>query len=100
MTADQVCPSGYVNSFRWQSIAVDRTALIIDWYLSRVNPTEAEQHMIDLHIRTTLQQDVDLVASVQPGLLSRGYMPGSLMSDHSEHGVLAIQKLVRHALTQ
>ena len=61
--------------------------------------------MIDLHIRTTLQQDVDLVASVQPGLLSRGYTPGPFMidqklSDHSEHGVLAIQKLVRDALTQ
>ena len=45
------------------------------------------------------------MASIQQGLLSRGYTPGPLitdqaLSDHSEHGVSAIQELARDALTQ
>ncbi|MCZ6731886.1 MAG: hypothetical protein O7B27_04940 [Gammaproteobacteria bacterium] len=45
------------------------------------------------------------MAPIQQGLLSRGYTPEPLMidqelSDHSEHGVSAIQELARDALTQ
>jgi phenylpropionate dioxygenase-like ring-hydroxylating dioxygenase large terminal subunit len=103
LTAFQVYPGGYVNSFRWVPIAVDRTVLDVDWYLPRAGPTAEEREMIDLHIRTTLQEDVDLVASVQQGLRSRGYDSGPLMIDgsdtgKSEHGVLALQELVREAL--
>ena len=53
--------------------------------------------------KTTVEEDIHLVESVQRGLGSRGYKPGPLVVDpkggvNSEHPVMLLQRWMREAV--
>ena len=101
----QCYPGRVLNSFRWIPVAVDRTLLLREWWFYDSSPTADHRQVIDLDWSTTVAEDIDIVASVQRGMSSRGYTPGPLIIDpsgvadmNSENPVLHFHDLVRAAL--
>lgn len=101
----QCYPGRVLNTFRWVPIAVDQTLLIREWWFESGEPTVDQQRIIDLDWTTTVAEDFDLMASVQRGMASRGYVPGPLIVDpsgtadvHHENAVPHLHALLRAAL--
>ncbi len=101
----QCYPGRVLNTFRWVPLAVDRTQLIREWWFDTVEPTPAQQQIIDLDWATTVAEDFDLMESVQHNMSSRGYVPGPLVVDesgradvHHENAVPHLQQLALRAL--
>ncbi len=101
----QCYPGRVLNTFRWIPIAVDRTLLIREWWFDSADPTVDQQRVIDLDWTTTVSEDFDLMASVQRGVASRGYVPGPLIVDpsgtadvHAENAVPHLHSLLLAAL--
>ena len=99
----QVYPGGYLHTFKWFPLGVERTRCTVDWYLPSETPGAVERDLIDQHAAYTFAEDEPLVNAVQKGLHSLGYDRGPLMvEDHisylGEHSILHIQSLVRQAL--
>ena len=99
----QVYPGKLLNTFCWRPDAADRTPFFREWFsLDGADDAEVRE-MAELDARTTVAEDLVLVASVQRGLGSRGYRPGPLLVNPdqgllSEHSVLAFKQLVLDAL--
>jgi phenylpropionate dioxygenase-like ring-hydroxylating dioxygenase large terminal subunit len=100
----QCYPGRVLNTFRWVPLAVDRTLLIRQWWFEHAAITPEQQEIIDLDWDTTVAEDLQLLASVQRGMRSRGYRPGPLVLDpsgiadtNSEDPVLHLQHLVATA---
>ena len=99
----QVYPGKLLNTFCWRPATHDRTPFSREWF-SVDGADDPEVHeMAALDAKTTVAEDLDLVASVQRGLASRGYRPGPLVVNPgegvlSEHSVLAFKQLVLEAL--
>ena len=101
----QCYPGGVLNTFRWVPLAVDRTLLIREWWLSDAEPTEAEAKLISDDWEKTVWEDFAIVESVQRGVRSRGYRPGPLIEHpsgvcdvHSENSVSHLQDLLLEGL--
>jgi phenylpropionate dioxygenase-like ring-hydroxylating dioxygenase large terminal subunit len=100
----QCYPGRVLNTFRWVPLAVDRTLLIRQWWFEQAVITPEQREIIDLDWDTTVAEDLQLLASVQRGMRSRGYRPGPLILDpsgvadtNSEDPVLHLQHLVATA---
>lgn len=100
----QCYPGRVLNTYRWVPLAVDRTLLIRQWWFEQAAITPEQQEIIDLDWDSTVAEDLQLLASVQRGMRSRGYRPGPLVLDptgvadtNSEDPVLHLQHLVSTA---
>jgi phenylpropionate dioxygenase-like ring-hydroxylating dioxygenase large terminal subunit len=99
----QIYPSGLVNSFCWQPLAVDDTRVYRGWYSPDGTVDDSLQKVIDLDRETTFAEDLKLVKRVQRGLGSLGYRPGPLVVDpdegiDSEHSIAKLHEWLREAV--
>lgn len=100
MFSFQVYPGNVLNTYHWRPLAVDRVQVIRGWYSIEGEESEVVRGLARQDRETTVEEDIDLVESVQRGLSSRGYTPGPLVLDpnhgvHSEHSVQALQQWIR-----
>jgi len=73
------------------------------WYTPGGEDSEIIRELAEQDRETTVQEDIELVESVQRGLQSRGYRPGPLVVDpaggvNSEHSIKALQQWMREAV--
>ena len=99
----QIYPSGLVNTYHWQPLAVDETRVYRGWYSRDGVVDDSLQRVIDLDRDTTLAEDLALVRNVQRGLGSMGYRPGPLVLNpaegiDSEHSIAKLHDWVREAV--
>lgn len=85
----QCYPGQVINTFRWVPLALDETLLIREWWFDANEVTDEQMEVIDLDWDTTVAEDLDIMASVQRGMGSRGYTPGPLITDPS--GVASVK---------
>ncbi len=99
----QIYPSGLVNTYHWQPLAVDQTRVYRGWYARDGVVDDSLQKVIDLDRDTTFAEDLSLVRGVQRGLRSKGYRPGPLVVNpnegiDSEHSIAKLHEWVRETL--
>ena len=98
-------PGGFLRIGLFEPIAIDRTVYRYRYFSNGTLPDEEVSAYMRRHAELTGGEDADLVARVQKGLQSRGYKPGILIADGTnhgerEHGVYQFQSLVRQTLSQ
>jgi phenylpropionate dioxygenase-like ring-hydroxylating dioxygenase large terminal subunit len=96
----QIYPSGLVNTYQWQPLAVDQTRVYRGWYSRDGVVDESLQKVIELDRDTTFAEDLVLMRNVQRGLNSMGYRPGPLVVNSkegidSEHSIAKLHEWVR-----
>ena len=101
--AFQHYPGGILNVHHWRVEAVDGVTIRRGWFTKRGEQSSVINELADQDRRTTLQEDIFLIESVQRGLNSRGYKPGPLVVDpkgglNSEHSILALNDWMRKAV--
>ena len=99
----QIYPSHLVNTYCWRPVSVSETDVYRQFYSSDGKVDAGLQKVIDLDRDTTFAEDLDLVASVQRGMGSRGYRGGPLVINpaegvESEHSVAALQQWFRESI--
>ncbi len=99
----QVYPGGLLNTYLWRPADAERTIVYRGWYTVDGAESEIVARMADQDRRTTVEEDIRLVESVQRGMHSRGYKPGPLILDpafglNSEHSIAALNAWLMEAL--
>ena len=99
----QIYPSGLVNTYHWQPLAVDDTRVYRGWYSRDGIVDDSLQKVIDLDRDTTFAEDLALLRRVQRGLGSMGYRPGPLVVNpdegiDSEHSIAKLHEWLREAV--
>ncbi len=100
----QIYPGPILNTFCWRPAAVDQTPFFREWFSLDGEESETVRVVAKEDAETTVAEDLDLMASVQRGLASRGYRPGPLVLDpemglNSEHTVAAIKTWYQAAMS-
>jgi len=103
MFSFQVYPGNVLNTYIWRTAGVDRVRAIRGWYTPGGEDSAVIRDLAQQDRETTVQEDIELVESVQRGLKSRGYRPGPLVVDpaggvNSEHSIKALQQWMREAV--
>ena len=99
----QIYPSGLINTYHWQPLAVEETRVWRGWYSPGGIVEDSLQKVIDLDRDTTFAEDLALVEGVQRGLRSLGYRPGPLVINpaegiESEHSIAKLHEWMREAV--
>ena len=101
----QIYPGGVVNSYHWFPLDVENTVVHRSWFFDSAEPTPEQWEIIEMDRTTTFAEDLTIIDSVQRGLNSRGYQPGTLVLDpsgvatiSSENTAFELKKLVLAAL--
>ncbi|MGI9288722.1 MAG: SRPBCC family protein [Pseudomonadales bacterium] len=99
----QVYPGNILNTYQWQPIDVDRVNVLRGWHSIDGEASETMEELARQDRLTTIEEDLRLVESVQRGLNSRGYNPGSLVVDpdcgiNSEHSLATLQGWLKAAI--
>ena len=99
----QVYPGPILNTFCWRPESVNRTPFFREWFSPDGVESEVVAAVAEEDSVTTVAEDLDLVASVQKGLASKGYRPGPLILDpdmgiNSEHTIAAIKAWYQEAM--
>ena len=99
----QVYPGALLNTYLWRPVDVERTVVFRGWYSPEGVESEVVARMADQDRRTTVEEDIRLVESVQRGMHSRGWRAGPLIVDpdfglNSEHSIAALHGWLRDAL--
>ena len=103
MFSFQVYPGNVLNTYHWRAIDADHVVVWRGWY-SVGGAEDARIRQLAVQDReTTVEEDIQLVESVQRGLGSRGYRPGPLVIDpcggvNSEHPVMHLQRWMKEAI--
>ena len=103
MFSFQVYPGNVLNTYHWRAIDADHVVVWRGWY-SVGGAEDARIRQLAMQDReTTVEEDIQLVESVQRGLGSRGYRPGPLVIDpcggvNSEHPVMHLQRWMKEAI--
>lgn len=96
-------PGGFIRIGIFEPTALDRTVYRYCYLTDgRYSDQEVLDYM-DRHAKLTGGEDAELVERIQRGLKSRGYRPGPLIVDGTDHGereqgVVHFQGLLRQAL--
>lgn len=99
----QVYPGALLNTYLWRPQATEQTTVYRGWYTQHGANSEVVARMADQDRRTTVEEDIRLVESVQKGMHNRGYRAGPLVIDqneglNSEHSIAALNTWVKQAL--
>ncbi|MEL7114632.1 MAG: aromatic ring-hydroxylating dioxygenase subunit alpha [Pseudomonadota bacterium] len=103
MFSFQVYPGNLLNTYHWRPRGVENCTVWRGWYSVGGIDNEVVRRMAMQDRQTTVEEDINLVESVQRGLTSRGYRPGPLVLDpscgvNSEHSIRALQQWMREAV--
>ncbi len=103
MFSFQVYPGNVLNTYHWRPEGVDRVRVRRGWYARTGEDVSSVKCLAEQDRRTTVEEDIHLVESVQRGLSSRGYCPGPLVLDpcggvNSEHSIQTLQSWMREAV--
>lgn len=103
MFSFQVYPGNLLNTYHWRAIDADHVVVWRGWYSVGGYDNEAVRRMASQDRATTVEEDIQLVESVQRGLKSRGYVPGPLVVDpscgvNSEHSIMHLHRWMREAV--
>ncbi len=103
MFSFQVYPGNVLNTYHWRALDTDHVIVWRGWYTEGGWDSETVRSLAVQDRATTVEEDIQLVESVQRGLKSRGYVPGPLVLDpkcgvNSEHSVMHLQKWMREAI--
>lgn len=99
----QVYPGALLNTYHWRPLHVENTVVFRGWYSIDGEESEEVARMADQDRRTTVEEDIRLVESVQRGMHSRGWQAGPLIIDpdfglNSEHSIAALHGWLHEAL--
>lgn len=99
----QVYPGNVLNTYHWRAVSAGEVVLWRGWYTVDGKASEVIDQLAVQDRETTVEEDINLVESVQRGLKSRGYTPGPLVLDpncgvNSEHSIRALQQWMREAI--
>ena len=100
----QVYPGNTLNTNHWQPVDVDHVVVWRGWFTIDGVDSEVIRKLAVQDRKTTVEEDVRLVESVQRGMHSRGYSPGPLVIDssgrgvNSEHALHTLQGWIREAV--
>jgi phenylpropionate dioxygenase-like ring-hydroxylating dioxygenase large terminal subunit len=103
MFSFQVYPGNLLNTYHWRAVDAGRVVVWRGWYSIGGEDSETVRRMASQDRATTVEEDIQLVESVQRGLNSRGYVPGPLVVDpacgvNSEHSIMHLQRWMREAI--
>ena len=103
MFSFQVYPGNVLNTYHWRAVDVGNVLLWRGWYTVGGAESGVVRQLAVQDRKTTVEEDIHLVESVQRGLGSRGYRPGPLVLDpdcgvNSEHSIRALQQWMRDAV--
>jgi phenylpropionate dioxygenase-like ring-hydroxylating dioxygenase large terminal subunit len=103
MFSFQVYPGNLLNTYHWRAVDAGRVVVWRGWYSVGGEDSETVRRMASQDRATTVEEDIQLVESVQRGLNSRGYVPGPLVVDpacgvNSEHSIMHLQRWMREAI--
>lgn len=96
----QVYPGNVLNTYHWRATGVDTVTVWRGWYTVDGRESDVVRNLAIQDRQTTVEEDIQLVESVQRGLNNRGYRPGPLVLDpkcgvNSEHSIRALQQWMR-----
>lgn len=99
----QVYPGNLLNTYHWRPDGPDRVSVRRGWYTEGGYDSDIVRRLAQQDRATTVEEDVQLVESVQKGLRSRGYNPAPLVLDpdegvNSEHSLAVLHGWLREAL--
>ena len=99
----QVYPGNILNTYHWRPNGHDGVTVWRGWYTEGGMDSETVRRLALQDRSTTVEEDIQLVESVQRGLHSRGYKPGPLVIDpkggvQSEHSIASLHKWLLEAL--
>ncbi|MER8785761.1 aromatic ring-hydroxylating dioxygenase subunit alpha [Mesorhizobium sp. M1006] len=99
----QVYPGNVLNTYHWHPKGVDEVVVWRGWYTIEGADSELIRKLAAQDRATTVEEDIQIVDSVQRGLKCRGYRPGPLVVDpdcgvNSEHSIQVLQQWMREAL--
>ena len=99
----QAYPGALLNTYLWRPQDTEFTVVYRGWYTENGAESEVVARMADQDRRTTVEEDIRLVESVQRGMHSRGYRAGPLIIDadlglNSEHSIAALNSWLLAAL--
>lgn len=105
MFSFQVYPGNVLNTYHWRAVDADNVVVWRGWYSVGGIEDEKVRNLALQDRKTTVEEDIHLVESVQRGLRSRGYNPGPLVVDpssgvSSEHSIMHLQRWMREAVEQ
>jgi phenylpropionate dioxygenase-like ring-hydroxylating dioxygenase large terminal subunit len=103
MFSFQVYPGNVLNTYHWRPVDAGHVVVWRGWYAADDADGEIAAKLAVQDRKTTVEEDIRLVESVQRGLKSRGYVPGPLVVDpacgvNSEHSVKILQAWMREAV--
>lgn len=103
MFSFQVYPGNVLNTYHWRALDVDHIVVWRGWYSINGAENDTVRKLAKQDRETTVEEDVQLVESVQRGLCSRGYRPGPLIVDpkggvNSEHPVMHLQRWMKEGI--
>jgi phenylpropionate dioxygenase-like ring-hydroxylating dioxygenase large terminal subunit len=103
MMSFQVYPGNVLNTYLWRPVDHERVVVWRGWYTVGGKESRIIRELAIQDRKTTVEEDIHLVESVQRGLKSRGYKPGPLVLDpnagvKSEHSIKALQQWMREGL--
>ncbi|MEM6889335.1 MAG: aromatic ring-hydroxylating dioxygenase subunit alpha [Pseudomonadota bacterium] len=103
MFSFQVYPGNLLNTYHWRAVDEEHVVVWRGWYSVGGYDDEAVRRMASQDRATTVEEDIQLVESVQRGLKSRGYVPGPLVVDpacgvNSEHSIMHLHRWMREAI--
>ncbi|MEX3011861.1 aromatic ring-hydroxylating dioxygenase subunit alpha [Hoeflea sp. TYP-13] len=103
MFSFQVYPGNILNTYHWRAIGADHVVVWRGWYTIGGTESDIIKNLAAQDRETTVEEDIQLVESVQRGLKSRGFRPGPLVLDpacgvNSEHSVQVLQQWMREAV--
>ena len=99
----QVYPGNVLNLYVWRPTGPDACTVWRGWLTEGGVDDEVIRRLAIQDRQTTVEEDIQLVESVQRGLNSRGYRPGPLVLDpdcgvNSEHSIERLQQWMRDAI--
>ncbi|MDD9910369.1 MAG: aromatic ring-hydroxylating dioxygenase subunit alpha [Ahrensia sp.] len=102
MFSFQVYPGNVLNTYHWRPMSHDSVTVWRGWYQAEGGCTDIIRDLALQDRRTTVEEDIHLVESVQRGLNSAGYRTGPLVVDpdggvNSEHSIKVLQSWMREA---
>ena len=102
MFSFQVYPGNVLNTYHWRAVDTERVVVWRGWYTEGGWDSEVIRRLAVQDRATTVEEDINLVESVQRGMKSRGYKPGPLIVDpksgvNSEHSIRTLHQWIREA---
>lgn len=99
----QVYPGNVLNTYHWRAMGAGDVDVWRGWYTAKGEESDIIRKLARQDRETTVEEDINLVESVQRGLGSQGYHPGPLVLDpnsgvNSEHSIRVLQQWMREGI--